>query len=278
MSDKKQEPSILIIVAIIGASATCIAAIIGLLQPIVSRWADNNFPTNTPIVPITTIAVSTNSMPTNAPSEIPTLAQTSIPTNTIIPTPAKISIDSLNRLTLLTWFEIPRETKRVDIDRIDTIFRRNRSESLITIPNYPLQSQYHLDDYGYLSVNGEAFDLPIGNDVGQNLLNIDWGKWENYLGVFDFVIPTDKNLQFCGFYIRSEGGGLNWQDTQRFVYSADVTGKFIVERASWVEIKECYDMPSNNWAKRNAQNAAASSTTDSVYYWDKFSNTWVQLK
>jgi hypothetical protein len=184
----------------------------------------------------------------------------------------------LDRLTVLTWFEIPRETKRFDIDRIDTIFRRNRSESLIFISHYPLLPQYSLDEYGYLFTNGEPFNLPLDSDIGLNLLNIDWGKWENYLGVFDFVVPTDKNLQFCGFYIRSEGGGLNWQDTQRFIYSADITSKFTVERASWVEIKECSDVPINNWAKRNAQNAASSSTTDSVYYWDKLSNNWIQLK
>lgn len=279
MSDKKQEPSILLIVAIIGASATCIAAFIGLLQPIVNHWADNNFPTNTPIVSvITPIATWTNSVTTDIPTKIPAISPTLIPANTLIPTPAKISIDSLDRLTLLTWFEIPRKTNRPDIDRLDTIFRRNRSESIITIPNYPLQSQYNLDEYGYLFTNGNPFDFPIGSDMGHILLNIDWNKWENYLGVFDFVIPTDKNLQYCGFFIRSEDGGLNWQDTQRLIYSADVVGKLKIERASWVEIKDCSNIPSDDWAKRNGQNAASSGTTESVYYWDKVSNNWVQLK
>ncbi|MGC1376684.1 MAG: hypothetical protein WA821_10685 [Anaerolineales bacterium] len=236
---------------------TCIAAI--ALIPTFCQWLS-------PPALVQYVTPSDNNSPT------------SIPSNAFVLTPTKISIDSLDRLTLLTWFEIPRKTKRLDVDRIDTILRRNRSESVVTIPNYPLSSKFSLDEYGYLFTNGKAYDLPIGNDVAQNLLNIDWGKWENYLGVFDFVIPTDKNLQFCGFYVRSESGGLNWQDTQRFIYSADITDKFVVERASWVEIKECYDVPSTNWAKRNAQNAAASSTTDSVYYWDKLSNAWVQLK
>lgn len=254
---KNFEKILVFLVSLATISTVCIAAI--ALIPAFGQWLS-------PREPIRYITPSGNASPTP------------IMLNTLAPTSTKVSIESLNRLALLTLFEIPRETNRPDVDRMDTIIRRNRSESVITIPNYPLSSQFSLDEYGYLYTDGKAFDLPIGNDVGKNLLNVDLGKWENYLGVFDFAIPTDKNLQFCGFYIRSEGGGLNWQDSQRFVYSADVTNGFVVERASWLEIKECYDVPSNNWAKRNAQNAAASSTTDSVYYWDKLSNVWVQLK
>lgn len=53
MNKKKPEHSIQIIVAIIGATAVCIAAIIGLMQPIVNRWVDRNFPTNTPSFTVT---------------------------------------------------------------------------------------------------------------------------------------------------------------------------------------------------------------------------------
>ena len=49
MNDKKSNSTIQIVVAIIGATAICIAAIIGIMQPIVSRLVDNNFPTNTPL-------------------------------------------------------------------------------------------------------------------------------------------------------------------------------------------------------------------------------------
>lgn len=271
MSEKQTNSSGQIIAAIIGATAVCIAATIGLLQPLVSRWADNNFPTNTPFVStITPIVISTNFVPTALPSEIPTIPPT------VIPTPTKISIDSLNRLEILTWFQIPRKTL-TNVDRLDVIYRQSRSSSLVTIPDYPLLPQYTLDDYGYLFDNGQSFDYPIGNNVGK-LLNIDYERWQIYLGVFDFVIPADKNLQFCGFFIRSSQYGLNWDSAQRYIYSGDLTSEFKIERASWVDIKDCYDVPSNDWAKRNAQNAASSSTTDSVYYWDKSSNTWVQLK
>jgi hypothetical protein len=85
MNDKKPDVSIQIIVAIIGATAICIAAIIGLLQPIVSRWADNNFPTNTPLPPIslaseTPVTIPTNVISTNAPVEVPTSIS-------VVPTP-----------------------------------------------------------------------------------------------------------------------------------------------------------------------------------------------
>lgn len=96
MNEKKPEASIQIIVAIIGATAVCIAAIIGLLQPIVSRWADNNFPTNTPLPPVsiaseTLIPISTDVISTN-PSEV------MLPTSTSVSTP----IPSLNKFEIVS--------------------------------------------------------------------------------------------------------------------------------------------------------------------------------
>jgi hypothetical protein len=66
MNDKKSDSSIQILVAIIGATAVCIAATISVLQPMVSRWVDNNFPTNTPL------AFTPISAPNNISTEIPT--------------------------------------------------------------------------------------------------------------------------------------------------------------------------------------------------------------
>jgi hypothetical protein len=268
-SDPKLWATVTILVAIIGCIGVIGAAIIAKIPA----------STPTPILIIVTetpIPAPINLVPTDVPTDNPVLSPTVSPTSISIPTPTKIPINSLNRLAILTWFQIPRETL-TSVDRLDVIYRQSRSSSLVTIPDYPLLPQYTLDDYGYLFDNGQSFDYPIGNNVG-NLLNIDYERWQNYLGVFDFVIPADKNLQFCGFFIRSAQYGLNWDSTQRFIYSDDITSDFKIERASWLDIKDCYDVPSNNWAKRNAQNAASSSTTDSVYYWDKSSNTWVQLK
>ena len=87
MNDKKPDVSVQIIVAIIGATAVCIAAIIGLLQPIVSRWADNNFPTNTPLPPVsisseTPIPIATCRLPASTIEvTIPTSAPV-LPTST----------------------------------------------------------------------------------------------------------------------------------------------------------------------------------------------------
>ena len=266
MTLQKREQNPIITVAIITGIFAIFTAIIGGCFLITNTMVDHNIKnqTDTPVPAFTD------------PAAIGVPAETPIIVPTLIPTPAKISINSLNRLAILTLFQIPRKTL-TNIDRLDVTYRQSRSSSLVTIPDYPLLPQYTLDDYGYLFDNGLPFDYPIGNNVG-NLLNIDYERWQNYLGVFDFVIPVDKNLQFCGFFIRSSQYGLNWESTQRFIYSDDITSDFKIERASWVDIKDCYDTPSNNWAKRNAQNAASSATTDSVYYWDKSSNTWVQLK
>ena len=75
MNDKKS-----ILVAIIGATAICIAAIIGILQPIVNRWVDNNFPTNTPLASVRAAYETPMSIPNNAPTEIPALVPSSIGT------------------------------------------------------------------------------------------------------------------------------------------------------------------------------------------------------
>lgn len=275
MSEKKTNSSGQIIAAIIGATAVCIAAMIGLLQPVVNHWVDN-LPTNTPSISGTAILETPIPTFTSLASvDIVTEIPTSIPT--ILPAPTKIPINTLTRLEILSLFEIPRNTNRSDIDRLDTVFRPSLPVicRTIIIPNYPLLPKYTLDDYGNLYEYGQSSLLspPLGE-----ILNVDVGKWENYLGVFDFVVPADKNLQFYGLYIRSEGGGLNWQDSQRFIYSADVLSGFEIERASYVEIQDCSDSPNSDWAKENAQRASASSTTDSVYYWDKSSNAWVQLK
>ena len=48
MSDKKKETSYQVIVAIIGASAVCLTAIIGLWQPLVTRLVDIFLPVATP--------------------------------------------------------------------------------------------------------------------------------------------------------------------------------------------------------------------------------------
>jgi hypothetical protein len=74
MDDKKSNSTIQIIVAIIGATAVCIASIIGIFQPMVSRWVDNNFPTNTPlvVVPETPFPVFTT-MPSAIDTPVPTL-------------------------------------------------------------------------------------------------------------------------------------------------------------------------------------------------------------
>jgi hypothetical protein len=137
-------------------------------------------------------------------------------------------------------------------------------------------SKYVLDANGYILQNGQPIDILPGADMGQ-YLDIDWGKWEKYLGVFDFVIPGDKNIQFCGFYVRSETEGLNWESSQRFIYSADIDANgFKIERASWVEIKDCSDNPIMDWSRTQA--TAAYAPTDSVYYWNRASNKWVQLK
>uniref|UniRef100_A0A540V895 Uncharacterized protein n=2 Tax=Litorilinea aerophila TaxID=1204385 RepID=A0A540V895_9CHLR len=190
------------------------------------------------------------------------------------PTATLVRISSLNRLAILTLFKIPRKTK-TDVDRLDTIFRPNRSNSLVVIPNYPLLSKYELDEYGYILENGQPIDIPLGTDMGK-YLDIDWGQWRKYLGVFDFIIPANT-IQFCGFYIRSEVGGGNWESSQRFIYSADIgADDFKIERASWVEIKDCSDSPITDWSQKQAENAWAP--TDLVYYWDKESNSWIRLK
>jgi len=54
MSKKKTEPTVQIKVAIIGATAIFLTAVIGLLQPIVSKWADIYFATSTPSVDLAT--------------------------------------------------------------------------------------------------------------------------------------------------------------------------------------------------------------------------------
>jgi hypothetical protein len=82
MDDKKSNSSTQILAAIIGATAICIAAIIGILQPIVSRWVDNNFPTNTPLTSVSAVSETPIFIPSNAPMEIPT--NTGSPT--LIPT------------------------------------------------------------------------------------------------------------------------------------------------------------------------------------------------
>lgn len=236
-------------------------------------------PTETPLqmlLPTSTSTPSAAPLPTN----IPTPSATPVPTNTNPPpTPTKLPISSLNRLTILSLFKIPRETL-TSVDRLDTIIRPSRSSSIVIIPNYPLLPQYTLDDYGYISENGQAINISPYGDIGK-YLDIDYGTWRNYLGVFDFVIPADETIQFCGFYTRSEVGGLEWQDAQRFIYSADIgVNNFKIERVSWVEIKDCSNTPIVDWAwaRKNAEGAAASTTTDSVYYWDKVSNSWVKLK
>jgi len=68
MDDKKPNSVTPIIVAIISASAACIVAVIGILQPLVSRWVDNNFPINTPLA-LTNVASET---PIFIPSTVPT--------------------------------------------------------------------------------------------------------------------------------------------------------------------------------------------------------------
>jgi hypothetical protein len=82
MDDKKSNSNTQILAAIIGATAICIAAIIGILQPIVSRWVDNNFPTNTPLASASVVSETPIFIPNNAPMEIPT--NTGSPT--LIPT------------------------------------------------------------------------------------------------------------------------------------------------------------------------------------------------
>lgn len=89
MNEKKSEVSIQIIVAIIGATAVCIAAIIGLLKPIVDHWADNYFPTNTPLASMTIMALPTKVMPTNLPFVQPTILPFVEPT--ILPTQPAIA-------------------------------------------------------------------------------------------------------------------------------------------------------------------------------------------
>ncbi len=273
MTLQKREQNPIVTVAIITGVFGIITAIIGGCFLISNTMVENRIKseTNIPFIALTSqttetpVPAFTNSVLISVATEIPT----------IIPTPTKISINTFNRFGILSLFEIPRNTNRSDVDRSDTVFRPSLPvDCLVIIPNYPLLPQYTLDDYGHLYENGQSSLLspPLGE-----ILNVDIGKWENYLGVFNFVIPTDKNLQFYGLYIRSEGGGLNWQDSQRFVYSADVLNGFEIERASYVEIQDCSDTPNNDWAKENARSAAASSTNDSVYYWDKLLNTWVQV-
>lgn len=253
------------VLGLIVAVMACIAgwlALLPLVQPLLGYTATTVVPQRIP--------TSTQVPPTMTPTR-----PTATPVPTKAPTPTKLSVSNLNRLAIITLFEIPRKT-RTNVDRLDTIFRPNRSSSLVVIPNYPLLSKYVLDAYGYILENRQAIDIPFGTDMGK-YLDIDWGKWEKYLGVFDFVIPADKTIQFCGFYIRSETGGLNWESSQRFIYSADIgANDFKIERASWVEIKDCSGTPIADWSRKQAESAYAP--TDSVYYWDKVSNKWVQLK
>jgi len=274
MSENKTSPQLWAVVTIAVAVIACLGTI---TSAIIAKVPISTLPafTSTPIL----VVVTTTPVPTYtnfAPTESLVLPPTASSEIYLSPSPTKIPISDLNRLAILTWLGIPRQT-RIDIDRLDVVYRQNRSSFLVTIPDYPLLPQYTMDDYGYLFEHGIPFNYPIGNNVGE-LLNIDSGTWKNYLGVFDFVIPVKTDLQSCGFFIRSSQGGVNWESSQRFIYSGDITSEIKIERASWVDIKDCYDYPFDGWAKRNAQNAAASSTTDSVYYWDKSSNTWVQLK
>ncbi len=100
MNDKKSDSSIQIIVAIIGATAVCIAATISVLQPMVSRWVDNNFPTNTPIYPINTasetpIPFSADVLSTNAPD---TIITPSIQISTPIPSLNRYEFVSLQNM------------------------------------------------------------------------------------------------------------------------------------------------------------------------------------
>lgn len=261
------------IVAILGLIVAVIACIGGWLAvPQIQRLIEQM---PSPSTQTTAIVAQRTSTSTQVPPTMTTPQPTATPVPTQAPAPTKLSISGLNRLAILTLFEIPRKTK-TDVDRLDTIFRPNRSSSLVVIPNYPLLSKYVLDEYGYISENRQAIDIPLGTDLGK-YLDIDWGQWKKYLGVFDFVIPATKTVQFCGFYVRSESGGLNWESSQRFIYSADIgTNDFKIERASWVEIKDCSDSPTTDWSRKQAEGAWAP--TDSVYYWDKVSNKWVQLK
>jgi len=66
MSEKKAEPSVQIIVAIIGSTAIFLAAVIGLFQPIVSKWADIYFATRTPSVAVS-VSETPNSVSIPAP-------------------------------------------------------------------------------------------------------------------------------------------------------------------------------------------------------------------
>jgi hypothetical protein len=123
-----------------------VVAIIGLATGIIALTTEvikliNALPTPTAIALATNTLTPTRIFPTESPvpQQTPTfrLAQ---PTATILartPTPVKLSISSLNRLALLTLFQIPRKT-RITVDRLDAIFRPNRASSLVIIPNYPL--------------------------------------------------------------------------------------------------------------------------------------------
>lgn len=77
MSEHKSGANIQIIAAIIGATAVCIAAVIGILQPFVSRWVDNNFPTNTPLASVG--AIPETSIPILTAPNVPAVPVTSLP-------------------------------------------------------------------------------------------------------------------------------------------------------------------------------------------------------
>ncbi len=69
MDIKKSNSSVQLMVAIIGATAICAAAIISILQPLVSRWVDNTYPTNTPLASISLTSEMPNSIPNNSLTE-----------------------------------------------------------------------------------------------------------------------------------------------------------------------------------------------------------------
>lgn len=91
MDDKKTGSTVQIIVAIIGATAVCIASIIGIFQPMANRWVDNNFPTNTPLANISIespapIYIVVTETPSPVFTTMPNMIDTPLPTLTIIET------------------------------------------------------------------------------------------------------------------------------------------------------------------------------------------------
>ncbi len=276
--ESQKNNTVMIAVAIIGVIGTIIATTIG----VIGNYNIEKLRQDTELTRIasmsTTAQVEITQVSLTSTISSPTDTQVTIlPSTTSLPT--IITIDNLNRLEILTWLKVPRGTLST-VDRLDVIYRQSRSSSIITIRNYSLLPQYTLDDYGYLLINGQSFNYPIDKDIN-NLFDKRFGELSR-LENFDFVIPAYRNYPFCGFFIQSNiGDGIlndDWEHTQRFIYSGDITSEIKIDNASWVDIKDCGNILIDDWAKSNAQNSAASATTDSVYYWDGLSNSWVQLK